>query len=77
NAQLGFVALSQVLDPKFQNTGSRWDVPPHLYDPLIQQAVLLTRGQSNPTAKKLLVYMKGKSVRDIIKGFGYGTDYHD
>ena len=77
NAQLGFVALSQALDPKFKNTGSRWDVPPNLYDPLIQQAVLLTRGQSNPTAKRFLVYMKGKTARDIIERFGYGTDYHD
>ncbi len=74
NAQLGFVALSQVLDPKFKNMGSRWDVPTHLYDPLTQQAVLLKRGQLNPTAKTFLVYVKGKTARGIIKRFGYGTD---
>ena len=74
NAQLGFVALSQVLNPKFQNIGSRWDVPPHLYAPLTQQAVLLKKGQQNPAAKTFLVYMKGKTARDIIERFGYGTD---
>ncbi len=74
NAQLGFVALSQVLDPKLKNMGSRWDVPAHLYDPLTQQAVLLKNGQSNPAAKTFLAYMKGETARDIIKHFGYGTD---
>ena len=74
NAQLGFVALSQALDPKFKNMGSRWDVPPHLYDPLTQQAVLLKSGQHNLAAKTFLVYMKGKPARDIIERFGYGTD---
>jgi molybdate transport system substrate-binding protein len=74
NAQLGFVALSQALDPKFKNMGSRWDVPPHLYDPLTQQAVLLKRGQHNPAAKTFLVYMRGKTALDIIEQFGYGSD---
>ncbi len=27
HAELGFVALSQVLDPKVKGKGSRWDVP--------------------------------------------------
>lgn len=74
NAQLGFVALSQALDPKSKDMGSRWDVPPHLYVALTQQAVLLKRGQHNPAAKTFLVYMKGKTARDIIERFGYGTD---
>ena len=74
NAQLGFVALSQVLDPKLKNVGARWDVPTHLHAPLIQQAVLLNRGRENSAAKSLMDYMKGKAARDIIEGFGYGTD---
>ena len=74
NAQLGFVALSQVLDPKLKSLGSRWDVPIHLYAPLTQQAVLLKRGRENSAAKSLMDYMKEKPARDIIEGFGYGTD---
>ena len=74
NAQLGFVALSQVLDPKLKSVGARWDVPTHLYTPLTQQAVLLKRGRENSAAKSFMDYMKGKTARDIIEGFGYGTD---
>ncbi|MEX0829869.1 MAG: molybdate ABC transporter substrate-binding protein [Nitrospirales bacterium] len=45
NAQFGFVALAQVLDPKIKGAGSRWDVPENLHEPLTQHAVLLTNGQ--------------------------------
>lgn len=72
NAQLGFVALSQVLDPKINGAGSRWDVPVDLYYPLRQQAVLLVRGQCNNAAKTFLNYVKGPTARTIIERFGYG-----
>ena len=74
NAQLGFIALSQVLHSKLKSVGTRWDVPTHLYSPLIQQAVLLNRGKKNSAAKGVMDYMKGKPARDIIEGFGYGTE---
>ncbi|WP_447971356.1 molybdate ABC transporter substrate-binding protein [Nitrospira sp. M1] len=73
NAQLGFVALSQVLDPKINKAGSRWDVPSNLYDPLEQQAVLLVNGKHNKAATALLDYVKGDKARKIIVGFGYGV----
>jgi molybdate transport system substrate-binding protein len=72
NAQLGFVAKSQVLDPAINGTGSRWDVPEDLYEPLRQQAVLLTHGQQNEAAKAFLGYVRGPEGRSIIKRFGYG-----
>jgi len=74
NAQLGFVALSQVLDPKINGAGSRWDVPATLYDPLEQQVVLLKKGQKNAVAIALLEYVKGEKGRAAIKRFGYGLD---
>jgi len=74
NAQLGFVALSQVLDPKINGAGSRWDVPVKLHAPLRQQVVLLVRGQNNKAAKAFLDYVKGAKARTIIKGFGYGSE---
>ena len=72
NAQLGFVALSQVLDPKINGSGSRWDVPVDLYVPLHQQAVLLLNGQHKNAATAFLKYVKGPKARKIIKRFGYG-----
>ena len=74
NAQLGFVARSQVLDPKINGAGSRWDVPEDLYEPLRQQAVLLTHGQQNEAAKAFLDYVKGPKARRIIERFGYGLE---
>lgn len=74
NAQLGFVALSQVLDPKINGSGSRWDVPENFYEPLRQQAVLLVRGQQNPAAQKFLDFVNGPKGRKIIKRYGYGAE---
>ena len=74
NAQIGFVALSQVLDPKVNGAGSRWDVPTHLYAPIRQQAVLLRAGQRHEVARAFLDYVKGAKSRDIIEQFGYGLE---
>ena len=71
NAQLGFVALSQVLDPKINGRGSRWDVPPSFHDPLEQEAVLLVTGKENTAAKAFLDYVQGDKSRAIIEQFGY------
>jgi molybdate transport system substrate-binding protein len=74
NTQLGFVALSQVLGPKVNGAGSRWDVPTHLYAPIRQQAVLLRSGQHQETARAFLDYVKGIRSRNVIERFGYGLE---
>ena len=74
NAQLGLVARSQVMDPTINGTGSRWDVPDDLYEPLYQQAVLLKHGQHNVAAKAFLDYVKSAKARTIIQEFGYGLE---
>ena len=71
NAEVGFVALSQVArDP---GKGSRWIVPPNLYKPIAQDAVLLKHGADNPAAKAFIAFLKGKEARAVIVKFGYGT----
>jgi len=74
NAQLGFVALAQVLDPKINGAGSRWNVPEHLHEPLVQHAILLTNGQHNAAAMAFLDFVKGPTGRAIIERFGYGLE---
>ena len=74
NVQLGFVALSQVLAPKVNGAGSRWDVPTHLYAPLRQQAVLLRNDQRHGVARAFLDYVKGATSRSIIERRGYGLE---
>lgn len=71
NAQLGFVALSQVLDPKFKGQGSRWDVPTHLHEPIKQDVVLLTKGKDNQAATGLLKFINGPQAKAIIERYGY------
>jgi molybdate transport system substrate-binding protein len=74
NAELGFVARAQVMDPTINGAGSRWDVPEDIHEPLRQQAVLLLHGQHNEAAKAFLDYVKGSESRTIIQRFGYGLE---
>lgn len=71
NAELGFVSLSQVLDPRVGDAGSRWDVPEHLYDPLTMDAVHLERSEANEAARALLDFVQGDRARAIIERYGY------
>ena len=71
NAELGFVALSQVWRDGAINTGSAWVVPATLHAPLRQDAVLLLPGRDKPAAKALLAYLRGNAARALIKSFGY------
>ena len=70
NAELGFVALSQVID----QSGSRWEVPQDLYQPIRQQAVLLRAGESNGAAKGFLDYLRSQPARETIRALGYGVE---
>jgi molybdate transport system substrate-binding protein len=74
NAELGFVALSQVYENGKITKGSGWIVPAHLYDPLRQDAVMLVRGSSNPAASALLAFLKTEKTRTVIRSFGYETE---
>jgi len=71
NAELGFVALSQVVGMK---GGSRWIVPANLYSAIRQDAVLLRSGADSEAAKAFLTFMKGPEAASVIENFGYGTN---
>lgn len=71
NAELGFVALSQVRAAgKLQ--GSLWIVPAERYRPIEQQAVLLARGKDSPAARAFLGFLRSAPARALIEEFGYG-----
>ncbi len=72
NAELGFVALSQVMEDGMLKSGSAWPVPAELHTPIRQDAVLLKNGQDNAAAVALMKYLKGDKARAIIKAYGYG-----
>jgi len=72
NAELGFVAYSQIKRPGHAITGSWWHVPQTLYTPIEQQAVLL---KDNSAAKAFLSYVKSDDSLEIIRSFGYGSSH--
>jgi molybdate transport system substrate-binding protein len=72
NAELGFVALSQVAVPGKPAPGSYWLVPPSLYGEIRQDAVLLKTGEHNPAGAALLAYLKSAPAKAVIQSYGYG-----
>lgn len=71
NAQLGFVALSQVMADGKIRSGSAWQVSAHLHEPIRQDAVLLMPGKDSAAASALLTYLRGDKARAIIQSYGY------
>lgn len=71
NAELGFVALSQVMKDGKISEGSAWLVPAHLHKPIRQDAVILDKGKAKAAAEAWLKYLKSDKARAIIKSFGY------
>ncbi|NSL54701.1 molybdate ABC transporter substrate-binding protein [Uliginosibacterium aquaticum] len=71
NAELGFVALSQVWQDGALKSGSAWIVPASEYTPIRQDAILLGKGAGKPAAEALLKYLKGDKALAVIKSYGY------
>ena len=71
NAELGFVALSQIFKDGKVSHGSAWIIPETMHDPIKQDAVILKKGENNPAAKALTEYLKGPKAEAIIKSYGY------
>jgi molybdate transport system substrate-binding protein len=71
NAELGFIALSQVYENGKISSGSGWIVPDQLHAPIRQSAVLLNLGAENPAAQALLSFLNSTTAKAIISRYGY------
>ena len=71
NAELGFVALSQVWKDGRLASGSGWVIPAGQHQPIRQDAVLLSRASGNPAARALLDYLRSSAGRQTIQAYGY------
>lgn len=71
NAELGFVALSQVMEDGKIKAGSAWVVPAQMHEPIRQDAIVLNNAKDNVAAKALMDYLKGDKARAIISAYGY------
>ncbi|CAG9000430.1 MAG: Molybdate-binding protein ModA [Candidatus Celerinatantimonas neptuna] len=73
NVKQGFVALSQVYRNGKLSSGSGWIIPSSLYNPIRQDAVLLTHAKNSRAAKEFLAYLKSSEAKKTIQSFGYDT----
>ena len=73
NADLGFVALSQVLDGGKLKSGSMWVVPAEHHAPIVQDAVILKRAAGNPAAKAWMALLRTPQSKEFIRSFGYAV----
>ncbi|MVT00335.1 molybdate ABC transporter substrate-binding protein [Devosia sp. L53-10-65] len=68
NAELGFVAASQVL-----GKDDIWLVPAALHGPIAQGAALLNRGADNPAALAFLDFLRSDAAVAVIEASGYSV----
>jgi molybdate transport system substrate-binding protein len=66
NAELGLVALSQVI-----GKSGVWIVPADLYQPIRQDGVLLRSGVDNPAALAFMDFLKSETAMTVIEAAGY------
>lgn len=74
NAELGFVAYSQVYSPGQPFEGSVWKIPAELYPAIEQQAVLL---EDTEAARGFLEFVASAQGRNLIREYGYGIPDSD
>jgi molybdate transport system substrate-binding protein len=66
NAELGFVAASQVIGKP-----GVWIVPAQYHEPIRQDAVLLKTGEANPAATAFIAFLKSEKAVAVIEAAGY------
>ena len=71
NAELAFVALSQVSENGQLRAGSAWVVPAHMHEAIRQDAIVLQPGAGQAAASALMDYLKGDKARAIMRAYGY------
>lgn len=74
NADLGFVALSQVSQAMSDGkivSGRVWRVPADLHSPIRQDAVLLLSGQDCKACREFMQYLQSAEAQQLIRSFGY------
>ena len=73
NAQLGFVALSQIMAPTSpaNGKGEYWLVPQEDYTPINQAVVMIKNTKHEAATQSFLDFMKSPEAIKIIKSYGY------
>ncbi|MBU0621171.1 MAG: molybdate ABC transporter substrate-binding protein [Gammaproteobacteria bacterium] len=72
NAELAFIALSQITKNGKVAEGSYWLVPSDMYNPIKQSTVQLSAAKDPAAAKAFMTFLKSEKALTIIRNFGYG-----
>jgi molybdate transport system substrate-binding protein len=72
-AEIGFVALAQVIADGRIGSGSGWIVPATLHRPIRQDAVILAKGRGKAAVTALMEYLRGPQARAVIAAYGYAV----
>ena len=70
NAQAGILAYSLVVSPALRS-GSKWEIPTDLYQPIEQSVVVLKSAQDKPTAEAFVKFVTDGAGRDLLEKFGF------
>lgn len=73
NAEIGFIAYSQIFHKGNVKNGSVWIVPAALHSPIKQDAVILKRGKSK-AASRFIDFLRESEAKTIIESYGYQTE---
>ncbi len=74
NAEIGFIALSQLKNTQRKLSGYSWVVPSGWHDPIRQQGILLKRAKTNKVAREFLSFIKSNRIQKIIESYGYSLE---
>jgi len=71
NAQLGFIALSQIIDNHSIEKDATWLVPQALYTPIHQQAIVMKSAMHDQAVMQFIQFLQSPDAQIIIKSHGY------
>ena len=71
NAQLGFVAMSQIVENGKIKMGSAWIVPEEMHEQLKQDAVVLQSCKHMSACQALIDYLKSEKAKKLMASYGY------
>jgi molybdate transport system substrate-binding protein len=66
NAQVGFLSLTSARTPLLASTGTYVTVPPNLYPPLLQAAVITKSAADRADAERLLAFLHKPRIRALL-----------
>lgn len=71
NAQIGFVAKSQLINYSLPSSTCVWSIPSRYYQPIQQQMLVLKKSVHKPQVTDFVAFMQSKNAIQIIKKHGY------